>query len=828
MKTISRILVLCLFSSSLAQAFTLTSLHSFAVAPKGAQPHGALLPASGDLFYGTTLYGGTNGGGGTVFTISTNGTLRTLYSFNGYADGNGIMGGLAADSDGTLYGGSMYGGQYSQGAIFKMATNGTLTVLYSFGATTNAGGTALDGSHPEGGLVRGRDGSLYGTTYDGGSYNEGTVFRISTNGLLSTLYSFGTAGSVNGTALDGANPVAGLIQGADGAFYGTCSYGGVNDTDYGGDGTVFQITTNGTLTTLYSFAYWDGASPDASLVQAADGSLYGTASMGGNSDSGTAFQITTNGALTTLYNFSGGDGADPEAALLPSQDGNLYGTTAEGGANEAGTLFRLATDGSLTTLVHFGGASGATPMAGLVQTADGKIYGTTQLGGANGIGIVFQVTTGGVLSVLFSFPQVNDGANPSADLLLARDGNFYGTTEAGGDYGYGTIFRLTAAGNLTLLYTFGSLSNSYGDALDGAYSEGVLIQGQDGSLYGTAPGGGDYQDGTIFSITTNGSFSRLYSFSSSDGASPWGGLTQTADGALYGTTSWGGASDDGTLFRITTNGDFTTLYSFSGSDGNGPDAGLVRGLDGFLYGTTAYGGANDSGTVFKCDTNGSLSTLYSFSGGADGSDPEDALFAGQDGALYGTTYSGGSANDGTVFRLTTNGTLTTLASFAGTNGANPLAGVVRTADGTLYGTASEGGTGNNGGIFQIAANGDFSWLSLDGITGSYPDSGVVIGPDGNLYTLAENGGLGGYGNIFRVNILPSAPVLQKLVKAGNSLVLTWSAIANRNYQLEYKTNLAQADWKALGSSVTATNTTMRISDTPGSDARRFYRIGLLP
>jgi len=835
MKLSSTILLLCLLPLSRLQAFTLTSVHSFAVAPQGAQPRAPLVLASGGWLYSTAESGGTNGGGGTVFAINTNGTFKPLYCLG---TGNQLMAGLAADAAGNFYGVSASGGQYGQGSVFRITTNGAFSSLYNFGAVTNADGVALDGSNPEGDLVRGKDGRFYGTTYGGGAYDYGTVFCVTTNGTLTNLYSFGTLTDGDGDPLDGAGPVAGLVQGADGAFYGTTSYGGSTDPDYGDNGTVFRITTNATLNLLYSFTEGDGAVPDAGLVQGADGTLYGTTTQGGTSLDGTVFKITTNGALATLYSFTGGnDGSDPEARLLLGNDGNLYGTTAAGGASGDGTLFKLpATGGSVSTLVQFDGANGATPMAGLMQTSDGSLYGTTQDGGTNDAGVVFRVSPAGAASVLFAFPQSNDGANPSADLLSARDGNLYGTTEAGGLYDCGTIFRVSPAGNLTLLYTFGSLTNAEGDPLDGDDAEGILIQGLDGSLYGTTADGGAEYDGTIFQITTNGAFKVLYSFSDSDGSIPLAGLIQTPDGLMYGTTSSGGANEDGTVFQISTNGSLATLYSFGAItdsdgdplDGAAPDAGLVLGPGGFLYGTTSSGGsANSEGTVFKITTNGALTTVYSFSGGADGGDPEAGLIVGKDGALYGTTYGGGASGEGTVFRITTNGSLNTLVNFAGTNGAYPMAGVVQTADGSLYGTASGGGIDNYGVVFQVATNGVLSWLDLDGVTGSYPESGLVVGSDGNLYVPAEYGGDGGDGNILRVNIV-AAPAFQRIVKTAAGISLAWSTFANCSYQVQFKTNLAQANWNNLGSPLAATNTALQISNSPATDPRRFYRVVLLP
>jgi uncharacterized repeat protein (TIGR03803 family) len=807
----------CWLSSLSLPAFTLTSIHSFSVAPSGATPTGALI-SSGDLVYGTARNGGTNGGGGTVFSVGTNGSFKLLYSFNGYGDGGSLIAGPALDNSGNIYGVTAYGGPNGLGTVFKLGSNGLRNLLYAFGSVTNASSTPLDGSHPEGELFLGKDGNFYGTTSDGGTFDKGTVFRISTNGLLTTLYSFGTL-----SYFDGSQPLGGLVQGADGAFYGTTTSGGANNPAYGGYGTVFRITTNGTLNTLHSFNLSDGANPQASLIKAPDGTLYGTTSSGW----GTIFQITTNGAFATLYSFSSiEEGSAPEARLLLASDGNLYGTTSNGGTNYQGTLFKLTTSGVLTNLVQFGGLLGAAPSAGLVQASDGKLYGVTQQGGTNNVGVVFCVTTNGSLTVLYSFPQANDGASPSADLMFAKDGYFYGTTQFGGDIGVGTAFRMSLSGDVTLLHSFGSDTDFLFDPLDGAYPQSTLIQGQDGGLYGTCTSGGDFGNGTVYRITTNGVFTVLHSFDSSEGSSPWGGLVQTPDGAMYGTTLAGGANDDGTVFRITTDGTVTSLYSFSGPDGANPSADLILGPDNLLYGTTSTGDGV-IGTVFKIDTNGILNTLHAFSEN-DGSYPESRVFMGIDGALYGTTAFGGTYGLGTVFRIA-NGLFTTLVHFNGTNGSKPLAGVVQTADGNIYGTASEGGNGTNGLIFQLATNGILTTVSLDGIQGSNPNSGFVLGPGGNLYTMAMNGGLGGYGNVIRLDIAAAAPLFQKLSKSGNSVLMTWNgAVLNRSYQMQFKTNLAQAIWNNLGTSITATNTTMQSSDSPGTDARRFYRLELLP
>ena len=358
----------------------------------------------------------------------------------------------------------------------------TFIPLYSF-----TGGN--DGDNPLAGLVQASDGNLYGTTSEGGTNGYGTIFRITTSGTLTAPYSF-TDGH------DGARPYAGLMQASDGNLYGTAVDGGTN-----GDGTIFRFTTNGVLTPLYSFTDGhDGADPRGGLVQAGDGKLYGTTSDAGTNFDGTVFRITTNGVFTTLYSFTGGhDGDFPEGTLALASDGKLYGTTYLGGISNNvpgyGAVFRITTNGVVTPLYSFtNGTDGAYPVAGLVAASDGNLYGTTETGGTNNYGTIYRITTNSVFTPLYSFTGGHDGGFPEAALAQANDGNLYGTTPEGGTNGYGTIFRITTSGTLTVLYSFT-------DGRDGADPLANLIQAGNGNLYGTATGGGTNGDGTVFEFT---------------------------------------------------------------------------------------------------------------------------------------------------------------------------------------------------------------------------------------------------------------------------------------------------------------------------------------
>jgi uncharacterized repeat protein (TIGR03803 family) len=373
----------------------------------------------------------------------------------------------------------------------------TLTTLMSFDGT--------DGAVPYAGLVQGLDGNLYGTTSDGGTFGYGTVFKISPTGKLSAIYSF----CKESYCTDGQYPQAGLVQGSDGTLYGTTPYGGP-----GGSGNIFGITPAGKLTTLHLFCLQkngqgfcaDGADPQAGLVLASDGNLYGVTATGGNgiggtcavyAGCGTIFRVTAQGKLTTLHSFctrvnSQGycvDGSTPVAALVQGVDGNLYGTTNLGGANNQGTVFAISTTGKLATLYSFcavaGCADGANPKASLVQATNGKFYGTTLYGGT-----IFEITSSGKLTRLHAFcanSSCPDGSGPQAPLIQATDGNLYGTTAAG------TIYAINESGQLATLHTF---TYAQGEILSGA-----LIQATNGSFYGTATWGGTNDEGTVFRLT---------------------------------------------------------------------------------------------------------------------------------------------------------------------------------------------------------------------------------------------------------------------------------------------------------------------------------------
>ncbi|MFZ0284778.1 MAG: choice-of-anchor tandem repeat GloVer-containing protein [Terriglobales bacterium] len=387
--------------------------------------------------------------------------------------------------------------------------------------------------------------------------------------------------------------------------------------------------------------------------------------------------------FTRLQFFNGANGANPYVGLTQGRDGSLYGTTIDGGAYGSGNVFKITASGKLTSLYDFCAQSncpdGQYPDTVLALGTDGNFYGTTQNGGTNGgYGTVFKITPGGALTTLHSFDEA-DGVAPYGGLVLAINGDFYGTTNVGGAFGGGNVFKITPGGTLTTLYSF----CSQGGCADGQYPVGPLVQGSDGNIYGTTHAGGNNSCtpdgcGTVYQITLSGNLTTLHSFDATDGDYPYGGVAEGPKGTFYGTTGGGGANDAGTVFGMTASGKLVTAHSFDVSDGATPYA-LMLGSDGNFYGTTSAGGNNSNGknhgTIFEITPTGAFSTLHSF-GGNDGALVYGGLVQGTNGLFYGTTYFGGRDDDGVVFSLNTGlGPFVTFVQAAGRVGqTGPILG----------------------------------------------------------------------------------------------------------------------------------------------------------
>jgi uncharacterized repeat protein (TIGR03803 family) len=618
-----------------------------------------------------------------------------------------------------------------------------LNVLYNFTASNNGGIV------PAAGLIQGTDGDFYGATSVGGSANCGTVFKMTPTGVLTALASF--------EGVNGSGPNASLLQGSDGNFYGTTSSGGNS-----GDGTVFKITPAGALTTLVSFCGTNGDWPQAALVQGSDGNFYGTTEDGGPTNdygfsAGTIFRITPAGVLTTLVYLARYNGLYPKG-LVQGSDGNFYGTAEYGGMTNQGVVFRMSPAGVLTSLFGFMGddASGAYPMAALVQGSDGNFYGTTEGGGSGGNGTVFKITPAGVLTTLASFGGAN-GANPMAALVQGSDGNFYGTTQNGGSGSNGTIFQMTLAGVLTTLISF--------DGVNGANPGAALVQGSDGNFYGTATNGGVSNHGVVFQLITQTAASPLFSPAPGSSASAQTvAITSATSGAFiaYTTdgstpTESGGAVTHGTLYSTPVVINATTMLKAIAFRTGFADSGVASGTFTIAPLVAAPAFNPPSGTYNSVQT----VTISSAASGA-------SIAYTTDGTM--PTESGGTVTHGTLYTapVPVFGATTTLKAIAFASGYTdsmvtsgiytntnppPLAPVFSPGDGTY--TSAQAVTITCAGANAIYYTTDGSTPTSSSTPYTVP---VPIANNTVLQAVATNGGGAGPVTSASFTILPPAPV----------------------------------------------------------------------
>ena len=384
------VLVLGVGTAIGAPGQTLTTLVNFNETNGDAPEYGSLVQGSDGNFYGTTFNGGPAGllGNGTIFKVTPAGVMTTLYDvvpLHGFDTSNPNSSMIQA-SDGNFYGTTSQGGLWNTGTIFRITPSGTFTTIHEFGEPTTP-----DVQSPNPGLIQGTDGNLWGTSLEGGVHGEGTVFKVTLSGTVTVVYSFSLTDVVYNGALSNFNvwgPEAGLVQAADGNFYGSAWW----------SSSIFKITPGGVLTLLHPIAQIEGYLPNAPLTIGADGNFYGTEPSGGASNTGTIFKMTPAGVLTVLHTFgkSVTDGNSPNyAPLVQTADGNFYGTTKLGGANNDGTIFKITPAGAFTLAYSFGVTDGLSPMGGLTLGKDGNLYGTTSQGGSGFHGTVFKLAIAG-------------------------------------------------------------------------------------------------------------------------------------------------------------------------------------------------------------------------------------------------------------------------------------------------------------------------------------------------------------------------------------------------------------------------------------------------
>ena len=632
---------------------SLTILRHLNSLTDGANPFGSLTLGVDGNFYGLTSSGGTNSYG-VIFKITSAGVFSVLRHLSITADGGNPQGNLVAGTDGNFYGITRRGGSSGFGTIFKITPAGIYTVIKTLINATD-GGTCY------GSLANSPDGNFYGITSTGGTFSNGTIFKVTPAGIYTVLRHMKSA-------TDGVSNANSLVSSSDGFLYGVCYFGGTF-----GQGTIFKINrTTSAFTVLRNMSFLaDGSNPRASLIVGSDGNLYGTNSAGGASGGGTIFKISTTGTFTVLRSLVvATDGGKPAGALFRGTDGSYYGMNNDGGSNLYGTIFKISSTGTYTVLTRLnGGITANQPQESVAQGADFGYYGTTLTGGINDQGTIFKIC-GGVYTLLRSFKSTTDGSLPKGSLLQASDGNFYGVTSTGGTSNAGTIFRITPSGTFTVL------RNLVGSS-DGSAPQGSLIQGTDNFLYGLTSAGGTVGGGTVFKISTAGVFKVIRQLVvTTDGANPEGNLIKGAGGAdslLYGMTK-------SRIFKISQNGIiFTVLRTLNAAtDGNFPLGSLVRATDGNFYGiNSAAGNFSNSGTIFKITPAGVYTVLRHLNPTTDGGTPKGNMIQAADGFLYGLTSAGGTNKAGTIFRISTAGVFSILRHFnLLTDGGNPFGSLI--------------------------------------------------------------------------------------------------------------------------------------------------------
>jgi uncharacterized repeat protein (TIGR03803 family) len=792
-----------------------------------------VVQASDGKWYGTTDAGGASNAG-TVFTLDQDGSRHTvLHTFsrgNGDGANEGTGGewtaGLVEGGDGMLYGTtSSGGGTNDAGTVFRLNKNGTgYAVLHRFS------GSGVDGLHPSG-VTLGTDGMLYGTTREwGGAKGYGTVFKLNPNGSgYVRLHRF--------TQDEGSNPEnAALLEGVDGALYGTCFSGGITtDTFTAGMGTLFKLQKDGSsFRVLHRFtgSEGDGRHPSGPLVKASDGALLGTTAGGGSHDKGTIFRLNSDGTrYTVLASFSEREGIEPWGRLVVGADGELYGTTLWGGANGQGTVFQLLRE-RIAVVHHFTNTINASPMPGLRAGQDGALYGTTLHGGKDAAGTMFKLNRDGSdYSVLheFSDPRGGDAAHPSSTLLEGRDGALYGMTSEGATRGV-MLFKIDKNGD-----GYSVLLSVSGLAVESTPPSGPLVEGENGVLYGTTTFGGEHGGGTIFRVNQDGSGYRvLHSFPGVPGfpGTIWSalpsGLVSGRDGVLYGRTIVGGTQQAGFVFKLNPDGsNYQVLHEFSSNnygDTYAPKPALIQGADGVLYGTTISGGnPQGAGTVFKLNEDGSGYTiLHTFpSSNGTGAGPTSVLLEGSDGSLYGRTSRDISGRSGgQIFRLNKDGSHYTVLHDWGAD-ERPLessvtAGLIEASDGRLYGTMMD--TEYRGAVFSLNRDGT-DYTVLHGFEVGYPTTDLLQGSDGALYGTTFGGGDLNLGTVF--SLRPRPILLPPVVTAGSQTV-RFRSMPGSIHELQ-RASALNGTWQTLVTTMVPVSGVVEFVDPTLPHTTAFYR-----
>lgn len=666
-----------------------------------------------------------------VVKLNTAGLIAYARTIGG--DGNDYGHAIAIDGSGRAY---VTGYSFPvPGGILPFPTVNSTQPNFG-GGTTDAVVFALDAAGD----------SLVWSTYLGGTNaDEGRAIAVDSSG---NTYVTGVTASPDFPTTSAIQPVYG---GDRDAFVAKFVAGALTQSTYLGGSSVDQA--QGIAATASGAAYVVGVTyspnfPTAFAYQSNQGGTNVGDAFVTRIATATVYSVSASVTGSGTISFSPGGGVCPAACVQSFAEGTLVSLHAVG---VSGSQF-----------VNWAACPGTVSGSTCSFIVSGPVIGSSAVFSPATAVDTFETVAGFTGCAPAGCQDGNGGAYPKGTLLLASDGNFYGTTEGGQGQGFGTVYRLTSAGAVTVLHSF----NQNG-AGDGCFVIGRLAQGTDGALYGMAYSCGANGDGTIFRITTAGSFSKLHDFNypGVNGIDA-GGLTAGPDGNLYGVTVSGGPSNFGTLFRVTPSGVFTELHQFNGEDGQWPQGDLTLAADGTIFGVTAAGGGlggsscgsfGGCGTVFALSPAGVFSVFHNFSA-SEGSGSASPLVAASDGALYGT-MANHSAGPGVVFKLTANGTYSVVHLFAngGAEGVAPVGGLAEGPDGKLYGVTA----GNNvaaGSVFRLSRTGGAleTLYFFSGPDGRQPAAGVTFGPDGYLRGTTYYGGALNRGTVFRL-LPPSDP-----------------------------------------------------------------------
>jgi len=648
----------------------------------------------------------------------------------------------AAQSQSQFWGMSVYGGN-GGGTIFITDNQGqNPLIVHEF--LENLGSTPLYNQ-----MCEAPNGTLYGMVNSGGEGHHGVIYKYDpTSNTYQNVYDFYNT-------LNGAQPWGGLIMANNSKLYGMTMVGGIYNC-----GVLFEYNpANATYTKMVDFDDTiRGSNPAGTLLEAANGKLYGMTKNGGAFGDGVIFEFDPdNGSFSIKHEFNHiTDGKSPMGSLIQATNGKLYGMTYYGGADSDGIIFEydIASDNFIVKH-QFNGSNGRSPIGNLLQATNGKFYGLTPGGGSDDIGVLFEFDAGSnSFSLLVDFDYYPEGSYPSNSLIQATNGILYGMT-SGND---GTLFAYNI-GDTAI-----DVKHYFENHISGCMPMGNLIQSQNGNIYGLARGG-PFSAGLIFEFnpTIDTFKTKIFLNSGINGSKPMGGLTLASNGKLYGMTNHGGKStvDDpneqygcGVLFELDpVSGVYTKKVDFKQTLGCEPDGTMINGANGNLYGTTRLGGAYNCGVIFEYDPGNEMYTIkHHFTGDTNGGYPHFRLVQASNGNLYGVSCCNGLYEGGVLFEYDiTNHLYSVKFHFSSLSGENPYGGgLVEAPNGKLYGLASGGGANYSGTLFeydplttQCIKKVDFE----EAITGR-PDGSLVLAQNGKLYGVNRTGGIYNQGILF--------------------------------------------------------------------------------